>query len=278
MAARNKTLPKLTKLLKIIFIFLMICLAYSFIEPYLIEEKTTVFHDSDIPQNFVGKRIVFIADIHHGEFFSQERVANVVKEVNNLDPDIIVLGGDYVWGDKKYIEPVFEELSKLKARLGIYGVTGNHDDYESYDLTVKNMKKAGITVLSDKAEWLKIGDERIKIAGIDWYFIKEPDISPLIKDASVKDFVLFVSHTPDFAENLKTDKLDLMLSGHTHGGQVTFFGLWAPYIPSDYGQKYRTGLVKTDRTTVLISNGIGSTVLPMRFFAPPQINIIELEK
>jgi hypothetical protein len=94
----------------------------------------------------------------------------------------------------------------------------------------------------------------------------------------VNDFVILVSHTPDFAENLKTDKIDLMLSGHTHGGEVTFFGLWAPYIPSDYGQKYRTGIIKTDKTTVLVSNGIGNTFLPIRFFARPQINIIDLEK
>jgi predicted MPP superfamily phosphohydrolase len=269
---------KSKKLLKIACIILAVCLLWSVAEPYFIEEKTTVIHDSDIPQNFVGKRIVFLSDIHHDRFFTRERVANVVKEVNDLNPDVIILGGDYVFGDKKYIEPAFEELAKLKAKMGIYGVTGNHDDWESYSLTIKYMKKAGITALTDKAEWLTIGDERIKIAGIDWYYLHEPDITPLIEDTSVNDFVILVSHTPDFAENLKTDKIDLMLSGHTHGGEVTFFGLWAPYIPSDYGQKYRTGIIKTDKTTVLVSNGIGNTFLPIRFFARPQINIIDLEK
>jgi len=265
---------KITKASIIIFAFLIACVAYSFIEPYLIDEKTTATNDSDVPQNFVGKKIIFVSDIHNGQYFKRERVADVVRKVNDLNPDIVVLGGDYVYGDRKYIEPCFEELAKLKAKMGIFGVTGNHDEWEDHDLTVKSMKKAGITVLSDRAEWLKIDKDKIKIAGIDWYSTSEPDIGPLIEDAGENDFVILVSHTPDFAEKLKTSKIDLMLSGHTHGGQVTFFGLWAPYLPSQYGQKYRTGVIKDDKTTVLISNGIGSMLLPIRFFARPQINII----
>ena len=274
----KKKFSKITKASIIFFAFLIAFVAYSFIEPYLIDEKTTATNDSDVPQNFVGKKIIFVSDIHNGQYFKRERVADVVRKVNDLNPDIVVLGGDYVYGDRKYIEPCFEELAKLKAKMGIFGVTGNHDEWEDHDLTVKSMKKAGITVLSNRAEWLKIDTDKIKIAGIDWYSTSEPDIDPLIEDAGENDFVILVSHTPDFAAKLKTSKIDLMLSGHTHGGQVTFFGLWAPYLPSQYGQKYRTGVIKDDKTTVLISNGIGSTLLPIRFFARPQINIIILGK
>ncbi|WP_235283887.1 MULTISPECIES: metallophosphoesterase [unclassified Methanosarcina] len=257
------------------------CFVYSFIEPHLTEKKTTVISDSDVPQNFVGNKIVFISDIHHGPYFERERVAGLVSKINRLDPDIVILGGDYVSGDTEYIEPCFEELSKLKAKMGVFGVTGNHDEWGDHDLTVKCMEKAGITVLSDRAEWLEIDKDKIKIAGIDWntgwYFNRDSDIDPLIKDAEENDFVILVSHTPDFAEELRTSKVDLMFSGHTHGGQITFFGLWAPYVPSYYGQKYRTGIVKTDKTTALISNGVGNTFLPIRFFARPQINIVILE-
>jgi predicted MPP superfamily phosphohydrolase len=274
----KKELPKIIKASIIIFAFLIVFVADSFIEPYFIDEKTTIANDSDVPHNFVGKKIIFISDIHHGQLFSRERVADAVRKVNDLEPDIVILGGDYIYGDRKYIEPCFEELAKLKAKMGIYGVTGNHDYWEDNDLTEKSMKKAGITVLSDRAEWLKIDEDKIKIAGIDWYSTSEHDIDPLIEDAEENDFVILASHKPDFAEKLKTSKIDLMLSGHTHGGQVTLFGLWAPYVPSQYGQKYRTGVVKTDKITVLISNGIASTVLPIRFFARPQINIIILGK
>lgn len=281
MKTKKGRLLKLIKISLTIFALLVICFIYSFIEPHLIEEKTIIISDSDVPQSFVGKKIVFVSDIHHGQYFERERVASLVKKVNELDPDIIILGGDYISGNAGYIEPCFEELSKLEAKMGVFGVTGNHDEWEDHNLTVKSMGKAGITVLSDRGEWLEVGKDRIKITGINWYssryFYYGPDIGPLIEDAEEDDFVILVSHTPDFAEELRTSKVDLMLSGHTHGGQITFFGLWAPYVPSYYGQKYRTGIVKTDKTTVLISNGAGNTFLPIRFFARPQINIVILE-
>lgn len=281
MRTKKVKLSKIIKFFVIVFIFLATCSVYSFIEPYLIEEQTTIISDSDVPQNFVGKKIVFISDIHHGPFFERERVAALVRKVNELDPDIIVLGGDYVYGGMTYIEPCFEELSGLKAEMGVFGVTGNHDEWGDYNLTVRSMEKAGIIVLSDRGEWLKIGEDKIKISGIDWhdsrYFYDESDIGPLIMDVEENDFVILVSHTPDFAEELRTDEVDLLLSGHTHGGQITFFGLWAPYVPSCYGQKYRSGVVKTARTTVLVSNGVGNTFLPIRFFARPQINIVIME-
>ncbi len=89
---------------------------------------------------------------------------------------------------------------------------------------------------------------------------------------------MLVSHEPDFAEELQPGAADLMLSGHTHGGQLTFFGLWAPVVGSEYGQKYRTGTVTNGSTTVIVSNGIGTILPPLRFFARPQIVVITLKK
>ena len=103
------------------------------------------------------------------------------------------------------------------------------------------------------------------------------DINPTIKDTEKNDFVILLSHNPDYIEKLQSDKIDLMLSGHTHGGQITFFGLFAPLIPSAYGQKYRTGLVETVQTKLLVSNGIRKVTPPVRFFARPQINIVYLQ-
>lgn len=277
----QKTRKKVIKYLKSIrnvFIFAAICVAYSFAEPYLLETKTTVIHNSDVPQNFTGKKIVFISDIHHDKFFSRERIAEIVKMANDANPDIIILGGDYVSGNKEYVEPCFEELSKLKAPLGVYGVTGNHDSDTSYRMVVKYMKAAGITPLENSAKWIEIDGEKIKLGGVATSYGEESIATSTINGTHPEDFVLLVSHNPDFAEELQTNNIDLMLSGHTHGGQVTLFGLWAPYVPSDYGLKYMKGIVKTPHTTVFVSNGVGTSFLPMRFFARPQINVIVLEK
>jgi uncharacterized protein len=110
------------------------------------------------------------------------------------------------------------------------------------------------------------------------YSMGRPRLGPIIEGTNADDFVILVSHNPDYAEELPPGAVDLTLSGHTHGGQITFFGLWAPYLPSDYGQRYRTGLVETENTTVIVSNGIGTIFPPIRFFAPPQIVEITLER
>jgi predicted MPP superfamily phosphohydrolase len=259
-------------------LFLLGCFVYSFIEANLLEAKTTVIHDSDVPQNFVGKKIVFASDFHLDEFTSSQRLAATVRKINALNPDIIVLGGDYVTDDKKFLAPAFAELKQLHAPLGVYGVTGNHDSVADYRLTVKEMKAAGIIPLENSSREIEIGGEKIRLGGVKTSYGEESDAEPTTEDTRLEDFIILVSHNPDFVEELHTDRIDLMLSGHTHGGQVTLFGLWAPYIPSDYGQKYMKGIVTTGGIPVYISNGVGTSALPIRFFAPPQIDELILEK
>ena len=265
---------------KLIFVSILavvlLLFAYTFIEPYWIDIKTTPIKSRDIPENFNDTKIIFVSDIHHGPYFSKDRVRKLVERINELNPDIILLGGDYVHRDPRYITPCFKELSKLKAKINVFGVLGNHDHWENAELTRHEMKNAGIKEIDNKAEWLYKDGDRFKIGGVGDLMEGAQDINPTIKDTEKNDFVILLSHNPDYFEKLETDKVDLMLSGHTHGGQVTLFGLWAPLIPSTYGQKYRTGLVETVQTKILISNGIGTITPPVRFFARPQINVVNL--
>jgi predicted MPP superfamily phosphohydrolase len=229
-----------------IIILVVLTVAYSLIEPYWIEIKMTEITDPDIPEAFSQFRIVFIADIHHGPFFSRRRVRDVVAMVNNLRPDIVVLGGDYVYGDKNYTAPCFEELSQLKAPYGVYGVLGNHDHWEneSDEFTLGVVSQYKITLIDNRAFWINKDGTRIKLGGVGDYWTDSQDIGPTIAGVRQKDFVILVSHNPDYCESLSLNKIDLVLSGHTHGGQVTFFGLYAPFLPTHTGQKYRSGLVK----------------------------------
>jgi uncharacterized protein len=250
---------------------------YPFIEPYWLQNKTYVIVDRDIPQKFHNTKIIFLSDIHHGPFFSISRVRNIVGRVNLQKPDIILLGGDYVHRGDKYIIPVFNELKNLKATMGIYGVLGNHDHWENADLTRERMAKAGIVLADNRAFWIRKDGAGIKIGGIGDFFEDIQDLDPTIGDVRKNDFVMLLSHNPDYAELARTDKIDLMLSGHTHGGQVALFGLWAPLVPSKYGQKYRTGLVNLPNLKIIISNGIGTITPPVRFFARPQIVTVILK-
>jgi uncharacterized protein len=272
-------IKKSSKKIKYCIMFLVIiCFTYPFIEPYWVQTKEISYIDRDIPISFEGFKVIFVSDIHHGKSYSIKRVRKLVEKVNKLKPDIILLGGDYVNSDKKYIEPCFDELKNLKALYGVYGVMGNHDHYEDAELTSESMAKAGIVQMDNNGVWINKGSDRIKIGGVGDLLEDKQDLRPILSETKLEDFVLLMSHNPDFAEKINTDKIDLMLSGHTHGGQVTLFGLWAPLIPSSYGQKYRTGVIETGNTKVLVSNGIGNAMdYPFRFFARPQINVIYLK-
>lgn len=258
-------------------------LAYGYAETYRVEVKEYTFTDADVPAAFDGTRIVLVTDIHRGPFFSQDRVRSLVERVNALEPDLIVLGGDYVYLDTEYAASCFAELEELQAPLGRFAVMGNHD-YGSYKdggdgpaLVLQAIDETGITLLRDQAVWLEKGGDRIRLGGVSDSQVGRPRLGPVLEETTEDDFVLLVSHNPDYAEELPTGAVDLVLSGHTHGGQVSILGLWAPYVPSEYGQKYRTGLVTTDATTVIISNGIGtSTIPPIRLLTRPQIVVITL--
>lgn len=267
-----------------LFVVIIAITGYGFAETYRIEVKEYTFADPDLPVAFEGTRIVFVTDIHRGLFFSQDRVRSLVERVNALEPDLVLLGGDYVFGSTDYAASCFGELARLEAELGRYAVLGNHD-YGNYKdgengpaLVIDAAQDAGIILLRDQGVWIEEDGERMRIAGVTDYEVDRPSLAPALEDAEEGDFVLLISHNPDFAETLPAGAVDLVVAGHTHGGQVTLFGLWAPYLPSEYGQKYRTGLVETEVTTVIVSNGIGtSTIPPVRLLARPQIVVITLE-
>jgi uncharacterized protein len=263
---------------KYLLLFAAAFTLYAFIEPYWLQNKIYVIASQDIPRKFNNTKILFISDIHHGPFFSISRVRSLVSKVNAENPDIILLGGDYVHRDPKYIVPCFNELKNLKAPLGVYGVLGNHDHWEDAGLTIKMMDESGIVRLDNEAVWIDKGAEKIKVGGVGDYFEDTQNLAPTLDGVKNSDFVILVSHNPDYAENLETDKTDLILSGHTHGGQVSLAGLWAPILPSKYGQKYRSGLIKLENADMIVSNGVGTITPPARLFVRPQLVTVILKR
>lgn len=252
--------------------------AYSLAEPRLLRVTRLTVRSPDVPPGFHGARIAFLSDIHHGPYFSLKRVSRVVDIVNDLRPDIILLGGDYVHRDARYIAPVFAELARLRAPLGVFAVAGNHDHWEGIDLTRQEMAKAGIANLDNRAAWVTVGGDRIRIGGVGDLWEDRQDLAPTLDGARESDFVILLSHNPDYAERITTRGIDVVLSGHTHGGQVTLFGLWAAAVPSAYGQKYRNGFVQTEYTRVYVTTGVGTITPPVRFCAPPEVVLITLER
>ena len=268
----------------------VVWLAYASLETRWVKTTRITIESHDIPASFDGKRIVFVSDIHYGSYMSRDRAIKLVQRINDLQPDIIILGGDYSSRDDKYIIPIFDELINLRSKYGVFGVMGNHDYFVNGDLTLKMMTRNGIRICDNKSYWVKIQKDSIKIGGVD-----DPEggiqvLDSTIHDVHRKDFCILISHRPDYVKQMNTDLVDLTLSGHTHGGQVTFFGLWAPILPSDNGlwasltfsrenQKYCYGLFQ--RNAILqsyITSGFGTRSPHLRFFRRPEIAVIELKR
>ncbi|HEY2911192.1 MAG TPA: metallophosphoesterase [Gemmataceae bacterium] len=229
-----------------------------------------------LPAEFDCLRIAFLTDIHHGPFIALDYVASIVRTTLALAPDLILLGGDYISKHPKYVQACFEVLAGLDAPLGVFGVLGNHD----YQSGMPEMRSAfaatPIQELTNRGVWLERGSSRLRLAGVDDLWFGKPDQRPALADATHEDACLVVSHNPDFAEKLRDPRVGLVLSGHTHGGQVYIPGYGAPIVPSRYGQKYLQGLVRAPMTQVYVSRGLGTVTPPMRYNCRPELTLVTL--
>jgi predicted MPP superfamily phosphohydrolase len=260
----------------LLFFLGMLILYAGVIEPRWLAVHPVIVSSREIPPGFDGTRIVFVADIHRGPYLSQQQLIWLVDRINSLKPDIVILGGDMVYRSPQYIRPCYSALEKIKAPLGRFGVLGNHDHMEGATLSWTCMKLAGFTPLDNHALWIARGQDRIRLGGVGDLWKDTQDIRPTLRNVRQDDYVILVSHNPDYAEQIRTRAIDLVLSGHTHGGQITLFGLWAPHTGSRYGQKYRCGMVKAPFTRVFVSKGVGMAWPPFRFCARPDIVVITL--
>jgi predicted MPP superfamily phosphohydrolase len=229
-----------------------------------------------LPAAFKGLRIAFLSDIHHGGYTGLAYIRNAVRQTLELEPDLILLGGDYVHRSPRYIRPCFEALSELRASLGVFGVLGNHDHWESRSQTSSAMREAGITELTNSGVWLARNGQRLRVGGVGDFWEDTQDLPAALGDAGSEDVCVLLSHNPDYAELVRDARVKLIVSGHTHGGQAVFPFVGAPVVPSRYGEKYRAGLVNAPATQVYISQGIGTITPPVRFCCRPEISLLTL--
>ena len=230
----------------------------------------------NLPVPFSGLTIALLTDLHHGRYTSLHYIRTVVEVTNALQPDVVCLGGDYALASRKYLPPCFDVLSELNARLGVFGVLGNHDHYYGATLTRELMRNARVAEITNGGYWFMLRGTRLRIAGVDDLWEGTQDLAAALSDARTDDACILLSHNPDYVETLADARVGLVLSGHTHGGQVVFPGPYAPFVPSKFGTKYLHGLVKTDVTQVYVSRGLATVGPPIRIGAPPEISFLTL--
>ena len=229
-----------------------------------------------LPGAFRGFRILQLSDIHHSLFVPRDWIADVVDLSNRLKPDLIALTGDFVTYSRASIEPVAEILGGLRARMGVVAVLGNHDFRVGADVIERALLRRRIDVLRNRHLCLEQDGEKLHVAGVDDYHYGS-DLQRALRGIPDAAPTVLLAHNPRLVTLAACHGVGLMLSGHTHGGQVNVPLLGTVYGRSPERLRYKIGWDRLGETQVYVSRGIGTIVLPWRFRCPAEIACLELE-
>jgi len=232
---------------------------------------------ADLPASFDGYRIAFLTDTHVASFMRRGLYREVVAQTLRFDPDLILLGGDFVtWA--RHI-PLMAEvlLTDLAARDGVYAVLGNHDYWADADGVVAAMTARGVRFVINRSIGIARGADRIALVGIDEIYRGTPDVDNAFALVDPHAPAIGLSHHPDVIDLLDGRRLDLLVCGHTHGGQLRFPFFGAVVVPSKHEARYASGFHRVGRVLMYVSRGIGA-VPPLRILCPPEVATFTLRR
>jgi len=217
-------------------------------------------------------RIVQVTDIHGGYFFDVPRLRRLTRLVQSLRPDLVVLTGDQVHGfHPAFVSDLVHGLGDLRAPLGVIGILGNHDYRAGADRVISAMQGAGWTVLRNDALIVRRGSSRLYVAGIDdWKH--SPNLDAALSGRVAGEPVVVLSHRPDVFDQAVCAGADLVLAGHTHGGQVRF----GPVNFAGLFTEYPYGWYRRGRTKMYVCSGVGVTGPPIRLGVLPEVVVFQL--
>ncbi|UNJ93132.1 metallophosphoesterase [Bacillus mycoides] len=259
---------------------------FSYLQNNLISVNEVNIASSKIPSSFKGFKILQLSDLHNKKFGENQNV--LIKKVKNLNPDIIVITGDLIDSKSYNAEISLQVIRELVTEYPVYFVTGNHEQWSGkYNSLEKELKKYHVTVLRNEHVSIQKEGQEINLLGIDdpEFTSGNRDEEHIVKNEirKAKDgmnsdgFKILLSHRPEFLEAYADEQVDLVLSGHAHGGQVRLpfiGGLVAPnqgILP-----KYTVGLYEQQNTSMIVSRGLGNSIIPQRVFNRPEIVVVQL--
>lgn len=254
----------------IIAIIPIIHIAHSLTLDRIIRYVEIEFISENWPPELDGYRIAFMTDTH---VITDESMRQVAEELNKRNIDLLLLGGDFSMKNAHY-QGTLREIAQIHTKDGIFGVEGNHDDF---GLLFRAKMQYGITPLDNSGMHIREG---FFLAGVSDLWNRNPDVSEAVEGAFADDFVLLLSHNPDVSMQQSTDGIDLIISGHTHDGQITFFGFPMYLLRgsiTDYGTRFSRGFTDSaDGVPIFTSSGIGVYYEIPRIFARPEVVIFTM--
>lgn len=273
---KNKDSKKSNIIIYILLILILLVLYARYIEPMNLFIKEYKIESKDIPKNFDGIKIVHFSDIHYGRTVDNRYLEKIVDMINKQKPDIVIYTGDFIdedinLSDKKIAE-INKILNKIDSTLGNYAVAGNHD--MKYFSNYKKILDNNFTLLDNQQKILYYKDnEAISLIGLADSLESTINYEILNKESMYYTFV--ICHEPDEFDKIKKYDFDVMLSGHSHNGQIR-----APFIGTiatpPGAKKYYDEHYSIDNKEIFISNGIGTSGINLRFMSRPSISLYRL--
>ncbi len=263
-----------------IFLYAAIGIYGVFIEPFQVRIRNWAVETTKWEKQ-PDLKIAILTDIHAARpWMSPSRIETIVQKTNNLQPDIILLLGDYV-ATHPFKFPLsatdgIAPLKKLNAKCGVYAVFGNHD----FDRRIFGWREAlietGIPVFENTAQKIACGSNTFWLAGLKDQLYQEPSIPDTMKQITDNAPIIMMMHEPDLFPETPSS-VALTVAGHTHGGQVRLPFIGAVFVPSKYGTHYAYGQMNENGKDLVVSGGLGNSILPVRFLMPPEITVITLK-
>ena len=253
-----------------------------FIERYIIKVNQYTIPVPNLPHEFDGLRAIHLTDLHYGPLMPLDIFGKVIQRTNELEKDIVVCTGDYVRGAAaaRKIEGIWSVMADLRATEGVYTVLGNHDHWASTEQSIRWLNTSGHINLRHKAVPLSRNGKTLWLGGAGDLWEDHVNLDLVLKDVPDDACRIVLAHNPDTADTDYATRIDLMISGHTHGGQVKLPFIGTPILPVK-NKAFSSGFVKSQRTNIFISRGIGWAAFPVRFNCLPEIailNIVHSEK
>jgi len=225
-----------------------------------------------------GLRIVHLTDLHHSLFTPLEEIQRAVHLANRLRPDLVALTGDYVTLSPDYIWPLAQAVGKLRARLGVFAVLGNHDFQVDPDEVTRALRAQGVRVLRNSHYALRIRSATLWLVGVDDLWWKADDLGAALDSVPSRDPKILLCHNPLGIHAASERSVDLVLSGHTHGGQVRLPVVGSVYGRSKLGKRFVEGWNRLNGTQIYVSRGIGKVLVPLRVGCPSEIACLRLRR
>ncbi len=230
-----------------------------------------------LPPSFDGYQIAFLTDTHVASFMRRGLYREAVAQTMRFQPDLILLGGDFVTWERHI--PLMAEvlLTDLAAPDGVWAVLGNHDYWANGDGVVAAMTARGVRFIINRSVRIRRGNDSIALLGIDEVYRGTPDVDAAFGGIDPQRVVLGLSHHPDVVDQLTGRRLDLLVCGHTHGGQIRFPFFGSVVVPSKHEGRYALGFHRVEDVLLYVSRGIGA-VPPLRILCKPEVATFTLRR